>query len=121
MAQKQVTQYFDDIDHTPLSQDEVHVVRFGVDGTNYVLEVSEANAQAFHDAIARFVEHAQPDTTRTTTSTRSKRSGSGSTNSTGIPAKRIREWAQQNNIEVNDRGRLPQEVVDAYREAGGTF
>ncbi|CAB0738315.1 Lsr2 family protein [Corynebacterium diphtheriae] len=45
MARREITQYFDDIDNTPLTEDQVHVVRFGVNGINYVLDLSADNAQ----------------------------------------------------------------------------
>ncbi|KLN37611.1 histone [Corynebacterium diphtheriae bv. gravis str. ISS 4746] len=48
MARREITQYFDDIDNTPLTEDQVHVVRFGVNGINYVLDLSADNAQK-HD------------------------------------------------------------------------
>ncbi|PRQ10468.1 Lsr2 family protein [Corynebacterium sp. 13CS0277] len=116
MAQKQVTQYFDDLDGRPLTEDEVKTVRFSVDGTDYVLEVSQGNADRFYEVISSYRDAAQRDHSRP--NTRRARTGS---NTGGIPAKRIREWAHANNIEVSDRGRLPQEIVDQYRRAGGQF
>lgn len=56
MARREITQYFDDIDNTPLTEDQVHVVRFGVNGINYVLDLSADNAQKFEDALAPFIE-----------------------------------------------------------------
>ena len=119
MAQLQVTQYYDDLDRTPLSEDEVKTVRFSVDGVDYVLEVSQNNADEFYATMQRYRDAAQSDTSRNSTTAR--RRGRTGSNTGGIPAKRIREWAHENNIAVSDRGRLPQEIVDQYRAAGGQF
>ena len=35
MARREITQFFDDIDNSPLNEDEVIVIRFSVDGKDY--------------------------------------------------------------------------------------
>lgn len=41
MARREVTQFFDDLDNTPLTADEVNVVEFSYKGSTYVLDLSE--------------------------------------------------------------------------------
>jgi hypothetical protein len=38
---------------------------------------------------------------------------------TGAHPGTIRQWAREQGYEVSDRGRIPQDVVDAYDSAGG--
>lgn len=111
MARLEVIQYYDDIDNAPLNQDEVNVVKFGLDGTNYVLELSEKNAAKFREILAPYVKVARKDTT---TTSQTRRTGSAAPD-----AKKIREWGRKNNFEVAERGKLPTTLIDAYRKATG--
>lgn len=52
MARREITQYFDDIDGTPLTDDQVNTVRFSVDGSDYVIDLSEDNATRFLELLA---------------------------------------------------------------------
>ncbi|CAB0576683.1 Lsr2 family protein [Corynebacterium diphtheriae] len=99
MARREITQYFDDIDNTPLTEDQVHVVRLGVNGINYVLDLSADNAQKFEDALAPFIEKAH----------RAKVD-----ESTHYDPKAVRAWAQKHNYQVADRGKIPSNVIEAF-------
>ncbi|CAB0572032.1 Lsr2 family protein [Corynebacterium diphtheriae] len=99
MARREITQYFDDIDNTPLTEDQVHVVRFGVNGINYVLDLSADNAQKFEDALAPFVEKAH----------RAKVDESAH-----YDPKTVRAWAQKHDYQVADRGKIPSTVIEAF-------
>ena len=50
MAQKVQTLFVDDID----GSDAEGTVRFGLDGTDYEIDLNATNAQALRDALARF-------------------------------------------------------------------
>lgn len=102
MARREITQYFDDLDNTPLSKDEVHVVHFSVDGTDYVLDLSKENAQEFRDVMAPFVSAARlvpQETTRR------------------VDPSEIRKWAQSQGIAIAHRGKIPFAIIDAYHAA----
>ncbi|MFD6728531.1 Lsr2 family protein [Corynebacterium xerosis] len=111
MARREITQYFDDIDGTPLTDDQVNTVRFSVDGSDYVIDLSEDNATRFLELLAPYVEAARPapvaGRSRARVTGGAKRSNS----------RRIREWAQAQNLEVSDRGTIPKHIVEAYNEA----
>ncbi len=51
MARKEVIQYIDDLDGTPLNEDDVKVVRFGYQGRNYYLDLSADNAAKFDEVL----------------------------------------------------------------------
>ena len=50
MAQKVQTLFVDDID----GSDAEGTVRFGLDGTDYEIDLNAMNAQALRDALARY-------------------------------------------------------------------
>lgn len=111
MARREITQYFDDIDGTPLTDEQVNTVRFSVEGSAYVIDLSEDNATRFLELLAPYVEAARPAPVARKSRTRAtsgvKRSDS----------RRIREWAQEQNLQVSDRGTIPKHIVEAYNEA----
>ena len=51
MARRYVPQIFDDLDGTELTESDATEIHFSVDGTAYMLEVSEDNARKFHEAL----------------------------------------------------------------------
>ena len=57
MARRTVTetQYTDDMDGSPAAD----TVRFGIDGVEYEIDLSEENKSAFADAMALYVGHAR--------------------------------------------------------------
>ena len=110
MAQKVVVSLVDDL--TGKKADET--VQFELDGKSYEIDLSSGNAKKLRDAVAAYVEAARRPGGR-------RRSGSVA------PSRRasvdreqnqaIREWARKQGMKVNDRGRIPSEVVDAYHQA----
>lgn len=102
MSRREVTQFYDDLDHTPLSESEVEVIRFSVDGTTYLLDLSPANAAKFRAALDPFVSAAriapEPDARRVNPSV-------------------IRDWARTRGIPVAHRGKIPNVIIEAYNEA----
>jgi nucleoid-associated protein Lsr2 len=95
-------------------------ITFGLDGATYEIDLSNKNAMAFRKSLARFVKAARP----TSSSARSsRRKAAPSTN--GSKVKRdfditqLREWAGTNKVTIPSRGRIPQAVVDQYKQAGG--
>ena len=117
MAQKVVVALVDDL--TGDQADET--ISFGVDGKNYEIDLSSANARKLRDALTRYVEAARrPGRTRRS-SGRAGSASSASSASSAPPADReqnqaIREWARKRGMQVNERGRIPAEVVQAYRQ-----
>ena len=52
MARREVTQFYDDLDHSLIPEDQLEVVRFSVNGQNYLIDLSLDNARRFHDVLA---------------------------------------------------------------------
>ena len=106
MAQKITVALEDDLDGGPADE----TVRFGLGGSDYEIDLSTKNANAFRRQLAPFIEHARRagrGQRRRPVRTASSRQRSGD----------IRAWAKDNGIPVSDRGRIPASVVAQYDAA----
>lgn len=91
-------------------------VRFGLDGAQYEIDLSTANADKLRAAIRPYVAKARRAQMKATGArTAPAKSSSGTRGNPDTP--KIREWAKENNYNVSDRGRIHQEVQDAYYAA----
>lgn len=98
MAQKVSIVLVDDIDGT----DAEETVSFALDGRDYEIDLNSKNAGKLRDALAPYVGHA-------------RRAGVRKRGRTGGPSPAdIRAWARENGFDVPDRGRVSQQVRDAY-------
>jgi hypothetical protein len=90
-------------------------VEFGVDGKNYEIDLSTANAKKLRDALAEFVAAARRAGGR-------RRGGGAPAAASHRPSidreqnQAIREWARKRGMKVSDRGRIPAEVLEAYHK-----
>jgi nucleoid-associated protein Lsr2 len=107
MAQKIQTLFIDDLD----GSEAEGTVRFGLDGTEYEIDLNAEHAQALRDALARYVQAARQAGGR-----RPGRSGRGA-RADGVDSTEVREWARAQGIEVKDRGRVPAELVARFKAA----
>ncbi|RAV31375.1 histone-like nucleoid-structuring protein Lsr2 [Corynebacterium heidelbergense] len=114
MARREVTQYYDDMDNSPLNEDEVNVVDFSVNGVDYTMDLSTENQQKFQDAVGPFVNVA-----RRKGRGGNRRSTTQRDTNSAERNRKIREWARKNGVEVSSRGRISADVVEAYRKAQG--
>lgn len=111
MAQKIQTLFIDDLD----ASDAEGTVRFGLDGTEYEIDLSARHAQELRDALARYVAAAR----RAGGGARqpARRGPRGSVN--GLNATEVREWAKAHGMDIKDRGRVPAELVVKFKDATG--
>jgi hypothetical protein len=86
-------------------------VAFGLDGTDYEIDLSKSNASKLRDALSPWVGSARKTGGRRTRRAARQASGPGSAE--------IRSWAQENGYQVSSRGRVPAEVREAYAKAHG--
>ena len=105
MAQKVQIVLIDDIDGGPADE----TITFAVDGTSYVIDLSTANAARLRNAMAPFVGHAR------------KAAGRGGArrprNAGGGKSAEIRAWARERGLAVNERGRIPADLVAKFEAA----
>ncbi|MDY0114724.1 MAG: Lsr2 family protein, partial [Corynebacterium sp.] len=112
MARKEVIQYIDDLDGTPLNEDDVKVVRFGYQGRNYYLDLSADNAAKFDEALRPYVEKAHADDSAP--ATRTRRGTNPNSTKQRERNRIIRKWAKDRGMDVADRGALPKTIIDEY-------
>jgi Lsr2 len=118
MARQTIELLIDDLDGSRLQEGEGDTVTFAYQGAEYTIDLSQQHVDEFHDAMAKYIGAAQK------VSGRRANSSSTSTRSTSTTAKpdknqlrAVRAWARENGHKVSDRGRVSQEVLDAYNAA----
>jgi hypothetical protein len=112
VAQKTVTYLVDDIE----GGDADETVKFGLDGVEYEIDLSEKNATALRESLARFVTAGRRIGKA---ATRPSGRGRGQATTDREQNKAIREWAKRKGINISERGRISQEVVEQYHAEAG--
>lgn len=108
MVQKIVQTLIDDIDGS-LAE---HTIPFSLNGIEYSIDLSNANAAAMQRVMEPWITHAQR--------TGGRKSTKGPLALTTTPRRNltaVREWALDNGIEVADRGRISADVMAQYDKA----
>jgi hypothetical protein len=108
VAQKIQILFIDDLDGSAAEG----TVRFGLDGTEYEIDLNAGHAKELRDALARYVDAAR----RVGNARRPARSGRREP-AGDLNAVEVREWARAQGIEVKDRGRVPADLVVKFRAA----
>jgi hypothetical protein len=85
-------------------------VSFGLDGLSYEIDLGSGNAGELRKELAHYVDHARKS--NAPARRRRARSGAGREQSA-----RIREWAKSRGFKVNERGRIPANIVAEYEAA----
>jgi hypothetical protein len=106
MAQRVNVVLVDDLD----GKDADETVTFGLDGVDYEVDLSEANAAELRGALSRYIDAGRKVGGR-------RRKGQKSTGTGGASASDIRAWARENGWDVPERGRVAAEVREAYAAA----
>jgi nucleoid-associated protein Lsr2 len=116
MAREVTETLIDDLDGGKAAE----TVTFGLDGTMYEIDLSNKNATALRKSVARFIKAGRPSSSPAR-STRRKAASStnGSKPKRDFDITQLREWAGTNKVAIPSRGRIPQAVVDQYKQAGG--
>jgi hypothetical protein len=108
VAQKVQTLFVDDID----GSEAEGTARFGLDGTDYEIDLSVIHSEELHKALAPYIAHARKVGGP-------RRAARGRRNAGVIDVHRVREWAKEQGIEIKERGRVPASIVDRYRQVTG--
>lgn len=107
MARQVQVLLVDDIDDSRAERN----VTFSIDGDSYEIDLSQANIDKLYSALEPYVKSARK--------VRGRRKGTSATKSTGgaNKAAMVREWARGQGMQVSERGRVSQEVMEAYEAA----
>ena len=106
MAQKVEITLVDDIDGGKADE----TITFGLDGAQYVIDLSNKNAKQFRESIAKYVDAA-----------RKEKGGRGGRRASAAPAgpdtSDVRTWAKAQGYEVSERGRVSKDLIVKFQEA----
>jgi Lsr2 len=120
MAQRTVVSLVDDLDGTEANE----TVEYALDGVTYEIDLNDENAKQLREVLGPYISAARRTGGLRSTGGRSRSSSSssssGSSSGRGVVGrsreamKAIRDWAKSEGWAVSDRGRLPNNVVEAY-------
>jgi hypothetical protein len=108
MAQRVITQLISDLSGDEIASDRGETIEFAYRGVSYSIDVTEKEAAGFDQAIAVYLEHA--------TRIGGRRRGVSSRSKSDYNAKEVRVWAKAQGIDVPERGRIPGDIVERYRD-----
>jgi Lsr2 len=110
MAQKIQTLFIDDIDGGAAEG----TVRFGLDGTEFEIDLSARHSTELRQALERYILHARKVGSATRRGRGNRRGRAGS-----VDTARVREWAREKGYDIKERGRIPADIVVKYEAARG--
>ena len=110
MAQKTYTVRVSDLSGEELGEGG-QTVNFSIGSDQYTIDLSDKETEKFYDALKKYTDVATKTGGR---GVRGSRRSSGGSGRSKEELADIRAWAQQNGYEVSERGRVRQEILDAY-------
>ncbi|GAA1927636.1 hypothetical protein GCM10009716_39480 [Streptomyces sodiiphilus] len=111
VAQKVQVLLLDDLDGGEADE----TVTFALDGKTYEIDLNAANADKLRSVLETYIQAGRKA---------GGRSGRGRGGRTAAPSggsqdtAKIRAWAKEQGYDVNDRGRVPASIREAYEKAG---
>lgn len=114
MARETITKLVDDLD----GGEAAETIHFGLDGQQYEIDLSAKNAKQLRGALSLYVERGTR-VGRVPTGQRRQARDAATIAARREENQAIREWAAKRGLEVAARGRINQDVIDAYRNRRG--
>ncbi|MER6103098.1 Lsr2 family protein [Streptomyces sp. NPDC001832] len=111
MAQKVQVLLVDDLDGGEADE----TVTFALDGKTYEIDLTTSNADKLRGLLEPYTKGGRRTGGRAAAGRGKGRAGTGGNKDTA----EIRKWARENGHNVNDRGRVPAEIREAYEKANG--
>ena len=116
MAQQTFVQLVDDLD--PTGETDAHqTVPFMYQGVEYEIDLSDANAERLRKALAEYIDKARRTGGRKRRSDAPAASAVAGKPKASPEAPLIRAWAIEQGYPLTGRGRIPDDVVEAYHQA----
>lgn len=109
MVQRVKTLFVSDLSGQELG-DAGQTVKFGFSGVEYEIDLSEEEADEFAGVMNRYLSAGRRVAGR-------RQRGSAASGRRPGELASIRSWARENGYQVSDRGRVSQQIVDAYQAA----
>lgn len=107
MARNVITEILDDLDGSKNAEE----VRFGLDGTEYTIDLAKKNRAALEKALKPFVDAGTKVSTRRASGRRATPTAAKNGRN---DLSAVRQWAKSQGLTVSDRGRVPASVLEQY-------
>lgn len=115
MARQTIVKLVDDLDGTVAQE----TVRFGLDGREYEIDLSAKNAKKLRADLAVYVERGSKLSARVAGGRQRARGGNAGARVDREQNQAIREWAIGQGYDIAGRGRIKQEIVEAFHRSAG--
>lgn len=115
MAQKVTTHLVDDLTGDVIESGKGRTVQFAFDGSSYEIDLTDDNADNLREAFSDYIAAARKVSGRSGRTTSPSAGAKGRSDPDELA--KIREWAAANGHDVAARGRISQQVRDAYDAA----
>lgn len=99
----------DDLDGSKIPTGKGETVHFALDGTSYEIDLRTRRAEVLRAALRPYVDAGRP--------IRNGRGRRVTRSKIAADARTVKEWARANGYEVNDRGRVPAKIREAFDAA----
>lgn len=109
MAQRVEVRLTDDLTGDDIPSGRGETVTFALDGHTYEIDLTNKNAGALRKALSPYIGVGRRVRTSRGVKVRHIQ--------VGPDARTIKEWARANGYEVADRGRVPNEIREAFEAA----
>jgi hypothetical protein len=120
VARKVIETLVDDISGDEIPKGAGKTIAFSIDGKSYEIDLSDKNAEKFTKALEPYISAARKTSASTATTparaTRAK-GGAKATSRWSAGYATVRAWAQENGLEVSEKGRVADSVMQAYEDA----
>ncbi len=104
MATRTIVSFIDDLDGSEASE----TIHFGLDGTEYEIDVNEKNAKELRELLSPYIANAR----------RLARNGKPYRRmNVGPDSKTVRAWALSQGLDCPERGRIPAAILAKYQAA----
>lgn len=111
MASRTLITLIDDLD----GKEADETVPFSLDGVNYEIDLSGANATKLRTSLTDWTDKARRVAGRTSRNQKNRVTASQARGSERLAE--VRSWARDNGHSVSDRGRIAGAIQDAYDQA----
>jgi hypothetical protein len=108
VTQQRIVELVDDLDGQPAAE----TLQLRLDGIDYEIDLSEANAAKLRTVLQEFIQNARQVNGR-----RRAKAKPQVQRPTANDAAKIRTWAQEQGLKVSARGRISADLRKLYQEA----
>ncbi|MFE1775988.1 Lsr2 family protein [Streptomyces sp. NPDC059008] len=110
MAQKIVTIYTDDLTGEEAEEAKTHTI--AIDGIAYEIDLGPDSYDKLMEAVGPFITNGRK-VGRVGKGSKQRSTGSAASGDTA----KVRAWAKEAGYEINERGRVPADIREAYNKA----